>query len=81
MVRGLLRGQISVLSEDAFLFRTSYRGELIDMGDQISLVTKGNYYGEEFNKTAKRHFDQAQTRPPDYIVSGFTESAESKKID
>jgi hypothetical protein len=70
----------TILSEDTFFFRTSYQGELIDMGDFISIVSKRGYYGEEFNKTAKHHFDQLQNQPPDYILTGFTESPEVREL-
>jgi Domain of unknown function (DUF5060)/Putative collagen-binding domain of a collagenase len=79
MVRGL-QGTNSIVSEDTFLFRTSYQGELIDMGDQISLVTKGGFYGQEFNRIAQRHFEQTLTHPPDYFVTGLTESLESRAL-
>jgi hypothetical protein len=70
----------TVLSEDTFFFRTSYQGELIDMGDTNSVMSKSGYYGEEFNRTVKRHFDQTQSHPPDYIVTGFTESPELRGL-
>ena len=66
----------SVLSEDAFFFRTRYRGELIDMGDTVSVFAKSAYFGEDFKRTVRRHFDRVRSNPPDYIVAGFTESPE-----
>jgi hypothetical protein len=68
----------TILSEDTFFFRTSYHNELIDMGDTVSVMTKSEYYGEEFNKTVKRYFKRTINKPPDYIVTGFTESPELK---
>ena len=66
-----------LLSEDTFFFRTSYQGELIDMGDMVSRIRKrGYYYGDEFNRTVDRHFERIRKDPPDYIVTGFTESPE-----
>jgi hypothetical protein len=70
----------TILSEDTFLFRRSYQGELIDMGDSVSIVSKRSYYGAEFNKTAQHHFDQLQKQPPDYILTGFTESPEMREL-
>jgi hypothetical protein len=66
----------SILSEDTFFFRTSYQRELIDMGDMVSRVRKRGYYGDAFNRTVDAHFERTQTQPPDYIVTGFTESPE-----
>lgn len=70
----------SILSEDTFLFRSSYGGELIDMGDQIHKVRRRNYYGDTFNKTVDRHFERIRREPPDYIVTGFTASPELRKL-
>jgi hypothetical protein len=70
----------TILSEDAFLFRTTYHGELIDMGDQISRVRKRSYYGEQFNGTVDRHFKRIQMDPPNYVVSGFAESPELRQL-
>jgi hypothetical protein len=70
-----------LLSEDTFFFRTSYQGELIDMGDMVSRVRKrGYYYGDEFNRTVDRHFERIRQDPPDYIVTGFTESPELRQF-
>jgi hypothetical protein len=71
----------SILSEDTFFFRTSYQGELIDMGDMVSRIRKsGSYYGDEFNRTVDRHFERIRKDPPDYIVTGFTESPELRRF-
>jgi hypothetical protein len=78
-VRSLQKSN-TILSEDTFLFRTVYHGELIDMGDQISRVRKRRYYDNEFNKTVDRHFERTRTRPPDYIVTGFAESPELREL-
>jgi len=71
----------SILSEDTFFFRTAYEGELIDMGDMISRIRRrGAYYGDEFNRTVDRHFERVRRDPPDYIVTGFTESPELRRF-
>lgn len=76
-----LQTKHSIVSEDTFFFRTSYHGELIDMGDMISRVRRrGYYYGDEFNRTVDRHFQQIRNDPPDYIVTGFTESPELRRF-
>ena len=74
------RGTNTILSEDTFFFERSYHGELIDMGDTISQVSQTGYYGEEFDRTVKRHFEQTAKHPPDYVVTGFTESPELRKL-
>jgi hypothetical protein len=77
----LLQGRHSIVSEDTFFFRTSYHGELIDMGDMVSRIRRsGNYYGDEFNRTVDRHFNQVKNDPPDYIVTGFTASPELRRL-
>jgi hypothetical protein len=76
-----LQTKHSVLSEDNFFFRTSYQGERIDMGDMVARIRKsGDYYGDEFNRTVDRHFEGIRTDPPDYIVTGFTESPELRQL-
>ena len=76
-----LQARHSIVSEDTFFFRTSYRGELIDMGDMVSRIRRsGNYYGDEFNRTVDRHFEKVKNDPPDYIVTGFTASPELRRL-
>ena len=36
--------------------------------------------GAEFDATAKRHFSRLRSDPPDYIVTGFTESPELEEL-
>jgi hypothetical protein len=71
-----LQEQHSLLSEDTFLFRTTYKGDVIDSGDEVSAVYPTGYYGKTFTQTVKQYRDRLQREPPDYIVSGFTESLE-----
>jgi hypothetical protein len=64
-----------------FFFRTSYQGELIDMGDMISRIrSRSDYYGDGFNQTVDRHFEQIKKDPPDYIVTGFAASPELRRL-
>jgi hypothetical protein len=69
----------SILSEDMFFFRKRYGGELIDMGDTVSFFAKSDYFSEQFKETFRRHLDQVKRHPPDYIITGFTESPELRK--
>jgi hypothetical protein len=70
----------SIVSEDTFFFRTRYRGELIDMGDTASVFAKSAYFGHDFRQTVQRHFAEVQSNPPDYIITGFTESPELRAL-
>jgi hypothetical protein len=70
----------SILSEDTFFFRKRYAGELIDMGDTVSFFAKSAYFSPAFKQTVKRHFAQVSSHPPDYIITGFTESPELRKL-
>jgi hypothetical protein len=78
----MLQKDNTILSEDMFFFRTSYGGELIDMGDMVSKIRKGGdgYYGDAFNRTVDAHFERTQKYPPNYILTGFTESPELRKL-
>jgi hypothetical protein len=77
-----LQVENTVLSEDTFFYRTSYGGELIDMGDMISKVRRrgDDYYGEAFNRTVDTHFERTRNAPPVYILTGFTESPELREL-
>jgi hypothetical protein len=66
----------TVLSEDTFFYRTAYQGELIDSGDEVEAVTATHYYGPVFTQTAQRHFDRTRNHPPDYILTGITQSSQ-----
>jgi len=70
----------TVLSEDTFFFRTAYQSELIDMGDMVSRVRMRGYFGGDFNRTVDNHFERIRKQPPDYIVTGFTESSELRSV-
>jgi hypothetical protein len=78
-VRSLQAGH-TVLSEDVFFYRTAYQGELIDMGDVVSVFRKTGSYGKAFTETATRHFAALQSHPPDYVVTGTTASPELKAL-
>lgn len=70
----------SLLSEDTFLFRTTYQGDVIDSGDEVLAVYKTGYYGPVFQQTIKRYLAETQREPPDYIISGFTQSPELEDL-
>jgi hypothetical protein len=70
----------SFLSEDTFLFRTKYQGEVIDSGDEVLAVYKTGYFGPIFERTIKQYLAETQREPPDYIVTGFTQSPELEAL-
>lgn len=70
----------SLLSEDTFLFRTAYQGDVFDSGDEVSAVYPTGYYGETFTQTVKQYWHRLKRDPPDYIVTGFTESSELRDL-
>lgn len=75
-----LQEKSSILSEDTFFFRTRYAGELIDMGDTVSVFAKSGYFGADFKQTAARHFDRVRNNPPDYILTVFRGSPELRTL-
>lgn len=75
-----LQEQYSLLSEDTFLFRTAYRGDVFDSGDEVSAVYPTGYYGKTFTQTVQHYWERLQRNPPDYIVTGFTESSELRHL-
>jgi hypothetical protein len=79
MVRSL-QEEHTILSEDTFLFRTSYQGDLIDSGDEVSAIYHTGFLGITFDQTVERHFDELRKNPPNYIVTGFTYSPELEEV-
>lgn len=79
MVRSLQDKQ-TILSEDTFLFRTTYQGDLIDSGDEVSAIHKTGFFGTTFDQTVERHFTKFSKNPPSYIVTGFTHSPELEEV-
>jgi hypothetical protein len=73
-VRSLLPRH-TLLSEDTFLFRTRYQGDVIDSGDEVESVYQTGYYGATFQQTVQRYRERIRQKPPDYIVTGFTQSS------
>jgi hypothetical protein len=74
-VRSLLP-RYTLLSEDTFLFRTRFQGDVIDSGDEVEAVYETGYYGATFQQTVERYQKQIRQNSPNYIVTGFTQSTE-----
>jgi hypothetical protein len=76
----LLQEKGDIHSEDTFFFRTRYAGELIDMGDTVSVFARSAYFGADFKQTVERHFDRVRNNPPDYIITVFRASPELRAL-
>ena len=59
-----------IYSEDYQLFKDRYRGEAIDMGDEVFSVRRTGYFGAEFTATANRAFAELEKNPPAFVVTG-----------
>ena len=70
----------TVISEDLFFFRTKYHGELIDMGEDTTLLLATNVIDDAFAHTVRRHFDRLRSQPPEYIVAGVGGSPELEQL-
>ncbi len=56
-------------SEDVYFFEKRYGGEVIDIGDSVSLIYPTGFYGDDFDATCQRYFDGLQARPPRFIMT------------
>jgi len=50
------------------------------MRDTVSVFAKSGYFNGDFKHTVKRHLDRVRSNPPDYIITGFTESPELREL-
>lgn len=63
-------GGSPIYSEDLHLHRDRYRGEVIDMGDTVHVISRSRYLGDEFTATAERAFAELERNPPPFVVTG-----------
>ena len=70
----------SLVSEDLFFFRTSYHGEVVDIGEDTTLLLGDGVIDDAFARTVRRHFDRLRSDPPDYILEGIGGSPELEQL-
>jgi hypothetical protein len=63
-----------VFSEETHLFKTKYRGELVDTGDTDAAVARTEYFGAAFTRTFERYTRQLTSNPPKFVIGGLLES-------
>ncbi len=63
-------GGAPIYSEDLHLHRDRYRGEAIDMGDEVDALSRSRYLGAAFTATAERAFAALERDPPRWVVTG-----------
>lgn len=61
-----------VYSEDVHLFRKSYAGEVIDMGDTVSAVAATGYFGPDFTASVQRNTNALVRDPPEFVLLGHS---------
>ena len=72
-VADMTNGQ-PVFGEETHLFKTKYRGELVDTGDTDAAVARSGYFGDAFTRTFERYTKQLTSNPPKFIIGGLLES-------
>ncbi len=60
----------AIYSEDYQLFKDRYRGERIDMGDEVFSVSRARYFGPAFTTTAEEAFATLEKNPPPFVLTG-----------
>ena len=60
-----------VFGEETHLFKSTYRGELVDTGDTDAAVARSGYFGEAFTRTYGRYTAQLTASPPKFIIGGL----------
>ncbi len=63
-------GDAPIYSEDYQLFKDRYRGERLDMGDEVFSVSQTRYFGADFTATAERAFSALEKNPPPFVITG-----------
>ncbi len=58
-----------IFGESTHLFKTSYRGELVDSGDTVHAIAASGYFGSIFGYTYQRYVDQLQRSPPRFVMA------------
>jgi hypothetical protein len=77
-VADMTQGQ-PAFGEETHLFKSAYRGELVDTGDTDAAVARSGYFGDAFTRTFDRYIKQLTSNPPKFIIGGLLEG-ESKRI-
>jgi hypothetical protein len=70
----------SVVSEDLFFQDKAYGGEIIDMGEDVSVLVSTNAIDDDYIRTVHRHFEQLQSKPPEYVITGIGGSPELDRL-
>ncbi len=69
-----------VVSEDLFLWKSRYAGEVVDMGDTVEGIARANGFGPTFTATAERYFADLRRHPPAIVLKGMTASLALNQI-
>jgi len=60
-----------IFGEETHLFKTRYRGELVDTGDTSAAIARSGYFGEAFTQTYETYARQLTANPPKYVIGVF----------
>lgn len=60
----------SVYSEDVHLFKRTYTGEVVDVGDMVTSIAAGRAFPTTYRETVERHYRQLEQAPPEFVVAG-----------
>jgi hypothetical protein len=57
-----------IFGEDTHLFKTEYRGEVVDTGDAVHAMARSKYLGEAFSSTYRNYVFGLQRSPPRFVL-------------
>jgi len=66
-VERLTKGQ-PIFGEEVHLFKRTYRGEVVDMGDVCAAIARSGYFGEAFTQTFNDYARKLATNPPKFVI-------------
>jgi hypothetical protein len=69
-----------IWTEDIHLFKETYSGETIDMGDYDSFYRKSGLFPPEFNALVDAHFEEMKANPPEVVIISQASSPELRKF-
>jgi hypothetical protein len=75
-----MTGGQPVFGEETHLFKSKYRGELVDAGDVVAAVARSGYFGDAFTRTYGRYTARLASNPPRFVMGGLLSEATPTRI-
>jgi len=63
-------GTTPIVSENLQLYKKQFSGEIVDVGDTVSVIANSGFYGSDFTATFRRYEDWMAASPPRFVLAG-----------